>query len=50
MKLVIILSNGKKDACGDCEMVSMMMAGHSREKLEKEFGHKLPNYYFELEE
>lgn len=48
MKLVIELTNGKMDACGDCECVAEMIAGTSTKKeLEREFNHVIPEYYFE---
>ena len=48
MKLIIELTNGKIDVCGDCECVAEMASGMStREELEKEFGRKLAVYYFE---
>jgi hypothetical protein len=48
MRLIIELTNGKKDACGDCECVAEMLAGSSSKKeLEKDFGRKMAEYYFE---
>lgn len=29
MKLVIELTNGKRDACGDCECVAELLAGET---------------------
>ena len=45
--LIIELTNGKRDACGDCEMVAKMLAGELREELEMEYDHEMPRYYFE---
>jgi hypothetical protein len=47
MKLVIELTNGKRDACGDCECVAELLAGETVYTLESVYGHKIPNYYFE---
>ena len=47
MKLVIELTNGKQDACGDCEMVNEMLIGYSKEYLKKNFDHDIPDYWFE---
>lgn len=47
MKLIIELTNGMKDACGDCEMVGYMLTGFSREDLEREYMHKMPTFYFD---
>ena len=47
MKLVIDLTNGKRDACGDCEMVSLMLAGESPNTLAMEYDHVMPTYHFE---
>ena len=47
MYLVIELTNGVRDAVGDCECVTEMIAGTStRKELEKELNHKIPEYYF----
>jgi formate dehydrogenase maturation protein FdhE len=46
-KLVIKLTNGSREACGDCEMVSRMMAGDSKEDLQREYEHEMPDFYFE---
>lgn len=46
MKLVIELTRGIVDACGDCECVAQMIAGVQRKELEKEFDRKMPQYYF----
>lgn len=47
MKLVIELTNGRRDAVGDCEMVTDMLVGYTREELEKDYRHQIPVYYFE---
>lgn len=46
-RLVIELTYGKHDACGDAEMVSKMLAGESPDDLESEYEHKMPKYHFE---
>jgi hypothetical protein len=47
MYLVIELTNGVQDACGDCECVAEIIAGTStKRELEKELKHKIPEYYF----
>jgi hypothetical protein len=47
MKLVIELTNGIRNSCGDCECVSEMIAGVSKIELEQEFNRRMPEYYFE---
>ena len=47
MYLVIELTNGVRDAVGDCECVAEIIAGVSTKKeLEKKLDHKIPDYYF----
>lgn len=46
MKLIIELTNGVRDSCGDCECVSELIAGTSKIELEREFNRRMPNYYF----
>jgi len=47
MKLVIELTNGMKDSCGDCERVAEMIAGESPEELIRTYGRKMPIFYYE---
>lgn len=47
MKLVIELTNGRKDACGDCECVAEMLAGTERSDLEKIYKRRISTFYFE---
>jgi len=47
MKLIIELTNGKHDACGDCEMVAKLLSGYTVYELERAYEHKIANYYFE---
>ncbi len=47
MKLVIELTNGKRDAIGDCEMVIEMLLGSEKEYLAESYEHAMPDYYFE---
>jgi hypothetical protein len=49
MKLVIELTNGVRDAVGDCECVARMITGEERFDIEQELNHKTPIYYFEIE-
>lgn len=49
MKLVIELTNGVRDAVGDCECVARMITGEKRVDIERELDHKMPTYYFEIE-
>lgn len=46
MKLVIELTNGRRDACGDCECVALMLAGTDVDELEKIYKRKMAQYYF----
>jgi len=46
MKLIIELTNGVRDSCGDCECVSELIAGTSKIELEREFNRRMPDYYF----
>lgn len=46
-RLIIELTYGKHDACGDAEMVSKMLSGEDADDLEGEYDHKMPKYYFE---
>jgi hypothetical protein len=47
MRLIIELTNGRKDACGDCECVAEMLAGVERSHLEKVYKRRIATYYFE---
>lgn len=47
MKLIIELTNGKQDACGDCERVVEMLAGESIQTLQAFYNRRMPIYYFE---
>lgn len=47
MKLVIELTNERRDACGDCECVAEMLAGTERSYLEKCYKRRIATYYFE---
>lgn len=46
MYLIIDLTNGMRDAVGDCEMVIKMILGADRNELEKSYEHPMPEYYF----
>ena len=46
MYLVIELTNGIRDAVGDCECVARMITGEDGEDIEQELDHKLPEYFF----
>lgn len=46
MYLIIDLTNGMRDAVGDCEMVIEMLLGSERNYLEEVYEHPMPEYYF----
>ena len=47
MKLVIELTNGKRDVVGDCEMVIEMLMGSERYYLQEHYNHEIAYYWFE---